>query len=139
MTPARPTRLEPASEIVRQAHVGAYATLVLSGAYEEAGDAGRFKVAAGDVLIHAAFSAHRDIVARANTLVLDLPLPFDARDWPARATLRRPEMILAAAWGLAYVWLMEKSDSLLAPTIAHGLSDMVEVGAVIALAAAMPV
>lgn len=49
------------------------------------------------------------------------------------------QQIYAYAWGLAYVWLMEKSDSLLAPTIAHGLSDMVEVGAVIALAAAMPV
>ena len=49
------------------------------------------------------------------------------------------QQIYAFAWGLAYVWLMEKSDSLLAPTIAHGLSDMVEVGAVIALAAAMPV
>ncbi|MFT3723816.1 MAG: AraC family transcriptional regulator [Hyphomonadaceae bacterium] len=97
MTPSRPTRLQPASEIARHAHVGAYATLVLSGAYEEAGDTGRFKVTEGDVLIHAPFSAHRDIVARANTLVLDLPLPFDARDWPARATLRRPEMILAAA------------------------------------------
>lgn len=49
------------------------------------------------------------------------------------------QQIYAFAWGLAYVWLMEKSDSLLAPTIAHGLGDMVEVGAVIALAAAMPV
>jgi membrane protease YdiL (CAAX protease family) len=48
------------------------------------------------------------------------------------------QQIYAFAWGLAYVWLMEKSDSLLAPTIAHGLGDMVEVGAVIALAAAIP-
>ena len=37
MTPSAPTRLEPDSEIARHAHVGAYATLVLSGAYEEAG------------------------------------------------------------------------------------------------------
>ncbi len=49
------------------------------------------------------------------------------------------QQIYAFAWGLAYVWLMEKSDSLLAPTIAHGLGDMVEVGAVIALAATIPV
>ena len=49
------------------------------------------------------------------------------------------QQIYAFAWGLAYVWLMEKSDSLLAPAIAHGLGDMVEVGVVIALAAAMPI
>jgi hypothetical protein len=45
------------------------------------------------------------------------------------------QQIYAFAWGLAYVWLMEKSDSLLAPMIAHGVGDMVEVGAVIVLAA----
>jgi AraC-like DNA-binding protein len=97
MTPSLPTRLQSASEIARHAHVGAYATLVLSGAYEEAGDTGRFKVTEGDVLIHAPFSAHRDVVAGAGTFVLDLPLPFDARDWPARASLRRPDLILTAA------------------------------------------
>lgn len=88
MTPSRLTRLESSGEIARHVHVGAYATPVLAGAYEEAGDTGRFKVAEGDVLIHAPFFAHRDIIARA---------------------------------------------------IAHGVGDMVEVGAVMALAAAMPV
>ena len=84
MPPARPSQLETASEIARHRHTGAYATIVLAGAYEEAGDAGRFRVGAGDVLLHAPFSAHRDIVSNARTIVLDLPLPFDARDWPAR-------------------------------------------------------
>jgi membrane protease YdiL (CAAX protease family) len=46
------------------------------------------------------------------------------------------QQIYAFAWGLAYVWLMERSRSLLAPMIAHGLSDAVEVGAVMALMAA---
>jgi membrane protease YdiL (CAAX protease family) len=46
------------------------------------------------------------------------------------------QQIYAFAWGLAYVWLMEKSGSLLAPIIAHGVGNAVEVGAVMALAAA---
>lgn len=43
------------------------------------------------------------------------------------------QQIYAFAWGLTYVWLMERSRSLLAPIIAHGVSDFVEVAAVIAL------
>ncbi len=45
------------------------------------------------------------------------------------------QQIYAFAWGLAYVWLMERSRSLLAPMIAHGLGDAVEVGAVMVLMA----
>ena len=43
------------------------------------------------------------------------------------------QQIYAFAWGLTYVWLMERSRSLLAPMIAHGLSDAVEVGIVMLL------
>jgi membrane protease YdiL (CAAX protease family) len=46
------------------------------------------------------------------------------------------QQIYAFAWGLAYVWLMERSRSLLAPMIAHGLGDAVEVGIVMMLMAA---
>jgi membrane protease YdiL (CAAX protease family) len=46
------------------------------------------------------------------------------------------QQIYAFAWGLTYVWLMERSRSLLAPMIAHGLSDAVEVGIVMLLMAA---
>lgn len=42
----------------------------------------------------------------------------------------------AFAWGLAYVWLMERSRSLLAPMVAHGLGNFTEVAIVIVLAAA---
>lgn len=47
------------------------------------------------------------------------------------------QQVYAFVWGLVYVWLMEKSDSLLAPTIAHGVGNAVEVGAVMAIAASM--
>lgn len=46
------------------------------------------------------------------------------------------QQIYAFAWGLTYVWLMERSRSLLAPMIAHGLSDATEVGIVMMLMAA---
>jgi membrane protease YdiL (CAAX protease family) len=45
------------------------------------------------------------------------------------------QQVYAFAWGLTYVWLMERSRSLLAPMIAHGLSDAVEVGIVMLLMA----
>ena len=45
------------------------------------------------------------------------------------------QQIYAFAWGLTYVWLMERSRSLLAPMIAHGLGDAVEVGIVMLLMA----
>ncbi len=46
------------------------------------------------------------------------------------------QQLYAFAFGLVYVWLMERSRSLLAPAIAHGVGDAVEVAAVIALQAA---
>lgn len=46
------------------------------------------------------------------------------------------QQIYAFAWGLVYVWLMERSKSLLAPMIAHGVGNFGEVAAVIALNAA---
>lgn len=43
------------------------------------------------------------------------------------------QQLYAFVWGVTYVWLMERSKSLLAPIVAHGLSDAVEVAAVIVL------
>src|SRR5207253_6903388 len=69
----------------------------LEGGYEEAGDQGRFNVAAGDVLLHPAFSAHRDLVGRTRTTVLDVPLPFDGRSWPGLARLVDADLLIRAA------------------------------------------
>lgn len=43
------------------------------------------------------------------------------------------QQIYAFAWGLLYVWLMERSRSLLAPIVAHGVGNFTEVAIVIAL------
>ncbi len=83
--------------IPRHYHMQPYATLVLSGGYEEAGDHGRFRVGAGDVLFHGPFSAHRDRVANRTTVVLDLPMPVDGRRWIGLGTVSDPDMVMRLA------------------------------------------
>ena len=87
----QPSLLPPATDIARHRHCEPYATVVLAGAYEEAGDAGRIAAQAGEVLLHGPFSAHRDRISAKRTMVLDLPLPFDGREWPARARIADPD------------------------------------------------
>lgn len=76
MTAAPIDVLQPGAAIPRHRHDTPYAAVVLSGGYEEAGDGGRYRAEPGDVLIHAAFSAHLDRVPTQRTKVLNLPLPM---------------------------------------------------------------
>ena len=69
-----PDTLTAGLRLARHRHRSAYATIVLEGSYEEAGDAGRITAQAGDVLFHAAFSAHLARVGLRSARVLDLPL-----------------------------------------------------------------
>ncbi len=59
----------------RHSHEHAYAAIVLSGGYEEAGDHGRFKVQAGDVVLHERFEAHINRFSASGATVLNLPSP----------------------------------------------------------------
>jgi uncharacterized protein len=43
------------------------------------------------------------------------------------------QQLYAFTWGLIYVWLMERSRSLLAPIVAHGIGNASEVGIVMLL------
>lgn len=43
------------------------------------------------------------------------------------------QQVYAFAWGVTYVWLMERSKSLVAPIVAHGVGNFVEVAAVMGL------
>jgi len=63
-----------ASSLSRHVHGRAYAALVLSGGYEEAGDSGRFEVKAGDAIFHEQFEAHLDRFSETGAAVLNLPL-----------------------------------------------------------------
>lgn len=73
-----PTRLRsvlaPGVTIPHHIHARAYATVVLDGGYQEAGECGRWRVKAGDVLLHAPFSAHCDQVAARGARVLNLAI-----------------------------------------------------------------
>jgi AraC-like DNA-binding protein len=92
-----PETLDAGLMLARHQHRSAYATIVLEGAYEEAGDAGRIAAQAGDVLLHAPFSAHLDRVGRRTARVLDLPL--DDGDAPsfARARLADADLLVRIA------------------------------------------
>lgn len=58
----------------RHRHREGYVALVLAGGYVEAGDGGRLRVGAGDVVIHEAYAAHQDGFDAAGAMVLNLPL-----------------------------------------------------------------
>lgn len=59
----------------RHRHDHGYVAVVLSGGYEEAGDNGRRRAQAGDVVAHRPFEAHLNRVPGAGAVVLNLPLP----------------------------------------------------------------
>jgi AraC-like DNA-binding protein len=56
----------------RHQHPYGYVTLVLSGGFEETGDRGRFRVRAGDILLHEAFESHLDRCGPRDSEVLNL-------------------------------------------------------------------
>jgi AraC-like DNA-binding protein len=53
-------RHPPSLQLPRHPHDHGFATLVLSGGYVEAGDTGRHRMEAGDVLLHQAWESHLD-------------------------------------------------------------------------------
>jgi AraC-like DNA-binding protein len=95
-SPPRPYALAHLS-IARHRHARPYATLVLSGGYEEAGEAGRYRVRPGDVLVHGRFSAHCDRIDSARTTVLDLALPRDCAVESGHGKVDDPDLIVRLA------------------------------------------
>jgi AraC-like DNA-binding protein len=83
-------------------HKRAYAALVVSGCYEEAGDSGRHLVQAGNVVLHEAFEAHLDRIPRLGATVVNVPLPAQYAFRSGVATVDDPDEI---------VRLVEKGDS----------------------------
>jgi AraC-like DNA-binding protein len=88
--------LTPGETIPRHVHDEAYAAVVLDGGYEEAGERGRWRVRAGDVLIHGRFSGHWNR-APGKALVLNLPLPADLRPDTAMARTSDPDLLARLA------------------------------------------
>lgn len=95
----------------RHLHAGAYATLVLEGGYEEAGEGGRWRVRPDEVLVHAPFSIHRNRSLERGARLVNLALPLSTAasacgvardaDLVARLAERDP---LAAAEALLEGW-----------------------------------
>lgn len=85
------------AKIERHQHAHPYAAVVLSGGYEEAGESGRWRVSAGDVLIHPAFSAHCDRVTLGSTRVLDIPLALDCVPDTSRGQIADPDVLARIA------------------------------------------
>ena len=86
-----------ASSLGRHHHAEMYAAVVLAGGYEEAGDHGRFRVEAGDVLLHDRFEAHLDRFSTRGALVLNLRLPEDYSFQSGLARIVDTDCIVRAA------------------------------------------
>ena len=67
-----------AEAIPRHQHLDAYATLVVSGSYEQVSYAGRFRVQAGDILIQPTLDFHSDSMLSSRALIVRLPWDRDA-------------------------------------------------------------
>jgi AraC-like DNA-binding protein len=67
-------RVDARAAFPRHRHATAYAAIVVSGGYQEAGERGRYNVVVGDVLIHDTFEPHCDRFTGAS-VILNLQLP----------------------------------------------------------------
>lgn len=85
------------SIFARHSHDHAYAAIVLSGGYEEAGDHGRFKVKAGDTVLHGRFEAHINRFPGAGAVVLNLPIPMETSFLPGPAKIADPDLVVRLA------------------------------------------
>jgi AraC-like DNA-binding protein len=85
------------SELRRHVHRCAYAALVLSGSYEEAGDLGRFHVQAGDVIIHDPFEGHLNHFPASGAVILNLVLAPDRVFQPGIGKVADPDSIVRIA------------------------------------------
>jgi hypothetical protein len=86
-----------ASGFCRHSHQEAYAAVVLSGGYEEAGDLGRLRVEAGNVVLHDRFEAHLNRFAASGAVVLNLRLWPGESFTPGLANVADPDLIALSA------------------------------------------
>jgi AraC-like DNA-binding protein len=85
------------SALSRHIHEHAYAALVLSGGYEEAGDLGRFQVQAGDIVLHECFEAHLDRFSASGAKILNIDLPVNRSLRSGLGSVADPDLIVLAA------------------------------------------
>jgi AraC-like DNA-binding protein len=88
-------RHAPCESLPRHCHREAFATVVLAGGYDEAGDTGRHRVSAGDVIFHRAFEGHLDRFQAPGAEVLVIEVP-DGWDGPCLGSIADPDAIVRA-------------------------------------------
>jgi|SRR5438105_4463144 len=89
-------RHDPSAILPRHCHREPFAAVVLAGGYDEAGDTGRHRVGAGDVIFHRAFESHLDRFHAPGAEVLVIPL---MRSWrgPVLARIQDPDALVRAS------------------------------------------
>lgn len=75
---AAPSRFPPRSVLPGHRHARAYAAIVLDGSYEERSADGRWRVEAGDIVVHSHYHLHANRFLKSGAHVLDL----DCSDFP---------------------------------------------------------
>jgi AraC-like DNA-binding protein len=88
-------RHDPSENLPRHCHREPFAAVVLAGGYDEAGDTGRHRVRAGDVIFHRAFESHLDRFATPGAEVLVLAMP-DGWQGPLVGSIADPDAIVRA-------------------------------------------
>lgn len=86
-------RHAPCESLPRHCHREAFATVVLAGGYDEAGDTGRHRVRAGDVIFHRPFESHLDRFHGPGAEVLVLAVP-DGWQGPTIGSIVDPDTIV---------------------------------------------
>ena len=81
----------------RHIHKRSYGALVLSGGYEEAGDLGRLRVQAGDVILHEMFEGHQDRFSSSGAVILNVCLPAEGKFQPGLRTIADPDLVVRTA------------------------------------------
>ena len=97
--PPKRERWSSGVSLSRHRHREGYVTIVLSGEYDEAGDYGRKRAVAGDVMFHAPFDAHANTMRARTTELLSIPLPLWFRPKQPHARLNDPDAVVIAAEG----------------------------------------
>ena len=88
-------RHAPCESLPRHCHREAFAAIVLAGGYDEAGDTGRHRVRAGDVIFHRALESHLDRFHGPGAEVLVIEVS-DGWDGPPLGSVTDPDAILRA-------------------------------------------
>jgi AraC-like DNA-binding protein len=85
------------TELPRHRHEHAYLSLVLKGSVEEAGDRGRYRVRAGQVLVHAPFEGHRNLYPGQGAEVINLALDWRTEPDTAVMVAADPDRVVRLA------------------------------------------